>query len=276
MRCSVEGFNDCARRIAEARGLWSCSVDEQPVNIAFPVWMPDDRIEQQSALSACTVAAFWVDVEPTMMSLIAALHAKMWNRPMACGSASKNMVERLETEMGWRLSCVTECNFYGFDSFDDFVRFLSILAAHKAPFEPYLYNVFDAAKWLENLDKCESPIERRLLVHMYASEQSVSPVTTQRVVECPQGSYRLDIAVEYDDEPTWPKLAIETDGHEWHERSKEQAARDKARDRSLAAEGWTVLRYTGSEVWKEPGRCADEALETFWKLVENRRGGSGS
>jgi hypothetical protein len=60
---------------------------------------------------------------------------------------------------------------------------------------------------------------------------------------------------------TSPKAIVECDGHEFHERTKEQAARDKGRDRHLQSLGYYVLRFTGSELWKDPKRCAREADE---------------
>lgn len=56
-------------------------------------------------------------------------------------------------------------------------------------------------------------------------------------------------------------VAVECDGHEFHEKTKEQAARDKARDRELSAHGITVLRFTGSEIWKDAASCAREAID---------------
>lgn len=49
---------------------------------------------------------------------------------------------------------------------------------------------------------------------------------------------------------------IECDGHEFHERTKKQAEHDKKRDRFLQAEGFPVLRLTGSEIWRDPMKTA--------------------
>lgn len=76
---------------------------------------------------------------------------------------------------------------------------------------------------------------------------------------------RLDFAVVGDGK----RVAVEVDGHDWHERTKEQAERDKSRDRLLQAAGWQVFRFTGSEVWRAPDRCAQEVL----KLWENKTEG---
>lgn len=72
------------------------------------------------------------------------------------------------------------------------------------------------------------------------------------------GRYRLDFAI-MNSHFRW-KLAIECDGHDFHERTKEQAQRDKARDRDLVADGWTVLRFTGSEIHKNPSDCAEQII----------------
>ncbi len=44
------------------------------------------------------------------------------------------------------------------------------------------------------------------------------------------------------------RLCVYTDGHTYHERTEEQAQRDKRIDRKLQELGFQVLRYTGKEV----------------------------
>ena len=66
--------------------------------------------------------------------------------------------------------------------------------------------------------------------------------------------YKIDIAACYT--YTGKRVAIECDGHDFHEKSREQAAHDKARDRALVAAGWPVMRFTGSEIHKDPFACA--------------------
>jgi len=53
-------------------------------------------------------------------------------------------------------------------------------------------------------------------------------------------------------------LVVECDGHDYHERTKEQAAKDKSRDRHLVASGFTVMRFTGSELYSDPFARARE------------------
>lgn len=56
------------------------------------------------------------------------------------------------------------------------------------------------------------------------------------------------------------QLIIECDGHDFHDRTKEQASDDRERDRELKKVGFDVFRYTGSDVWKSPFACAREAI----------------
>lgn len=57
------------------------------------------------------------------------------------------------------------------------------------------------------------------------------------------------------------KLIVECDGHDFHERTKEQAAKDRARDRWAQSNGYEVFRFTGSELWRDPLGCADQVVQ---------------
>lgn len=82
------------------------------------------------------------------------------------------------------------------------------------------------------------------------------------------GSYRVDFVfakAKYFDRPSkW--VVIECDGHDFHEKTKEQAARDKARDRFLSAEAGKVLRFTGSEIFRDVGACWEDVTKVVIKL----------
>jgi hypothetical protein len=92
-------------------------------------------------------------------------------------------------------------------------------------------------------------------------------MVTQLPVAFSDRSMRLDFALYMHDrrgEPTW--LNVEVDGHDFHERTKEQARRDRSRDRCLTRAGWRVLRFTGSEIVRDVGRCwseVDSMIETI-------------
>lgn len=140
-------------------------------------------------------------------------------------------------------------------------------------------------------ERYESPIEHALAVAMYvmfrvrhrevvlmAAERGKTEVELRQLVSdlrtvsggltmgriFPQawiGDYRVDFLILHDRGIDGiGGVIIECDGHEFHERTKEQAARDKARDRNIQERGYKVLRFTGSEIWRDPFACADTAM----------------
>jgi very-short-patch-repair endonuclease len=77
------------------------------------------------------------------------------------------------------------------------------------------------------------------------------------------GKYRADfvvVGIPADGIAAIP-VVVECDGHDFHERTKEQAARDKKRDRFMTCEGYRVFRFSGSEIWKNPRACAEEVMD---------------
>lgn len=62
---------------------------------------------------------------------------------------------------------------------------------------------------------------------------------------------------------------IEVDGHEWHERTKDQAIHDKKRDRYLVSMNYNVMRFTGTEVFFSPQDCATESICNTVSIVNN-------
>jgi very-short-patch-repair endonuclease len=62
------------------------------------------------------------------------------------------------------------------------------------------------------------------------------------------------------------KLAVECDGHAFHEKTPEQAKRDKSRDRDLLNNGFPVMRFTGAEIFADPLKCADQVVRDFFEI----------
>ncbi len=65
----------------------------------------------------------------------------------------------------------------------------------------------------------------------------------------------------------WHSLIIECDGHDFHERTKEQAARDRSRDRDAQLLGYTVFRFTGSEIWRDAWACSERVVDWAMRHV---------
>lgn len=82
------------------------------------------------------------------------------------------------------------------------------------------------------------------------------------------GKYRVDFLLTYRPEITnqnTKSVVVELDGHEFHDKDKSQRAYEKARDRYLVSQGFSVLHYTGSEVVNNPIKVVSEAISlTGW------------
>ena len=101
------------------------------------------------------------------------------------------------------------------------------------------------------------------------------------------GNYRVDFLLEYtedipdmnrkvkasngmmipDIKEATAKLIVECDGHDFHEKTKQQAKKDKERDRILQSVGFNVFRFTGSEIYNDCFRCAEQCLDFLEKKV---------
>ena len=62
---------------------------------------------------------------------------------------------------------------------------------------------------------------------------------------------------------------IEIDGHEWHEKTKEQARADKEKERMYLKNGFIPVRFTGSEVYHNTKKCVDELFEIIVANADN-------
>ena len=139
---------------------------------------------------------------------------------------------------------------------------------------------FMSRLWGNVLVKLQSPIEELFFYGLvFASWEAGADVVVGE--ERGTGNIRLDIDNNYDNyrvvpqknfgrlhpdfwirgqfssppecsDPLGAEVVVECDGHGFHEKTKEQARRDKARDRDLHAMGCPVIRFTGSELVANP------------------------
>lgn len=124
--------------------------------------------------------------------------------------------------------------------------------------------------------KVKSPIEARMATWLVA-HCSVIPAelipehndwSHGLEAQVKVGAYCADLMLTSSKNSGRRKLVVECDGHEFHERTRAQAAHDKQRDRYFVAEGLRVMRFTGSEIFRDPLGCVDEIMAV---LEEVRR-----
>lgn len=172
----------------------------------------------------------------------------------------------------------------------------------EATIEAIVEEAAESLRWslAVTLDDIKSPIERKLLLALIACRSGanhliVPPQRTVRIwapgaekptissfgsnesdtynviqIDCQHavGRYTADFIVRWSlNGPGGPAVgcvAVEADGHDFHEKTKNQAAHDKKRDRFFAAQGLTLLRFTGSEIHRAPEKCAEEVFAVLW------------
>ena len=136
--------------------------------------------------------------------------------------------------------------------------------------------------------KCQSPIESTLLgamiivftrhhfslhlgsdlddhvgkvIYKSSHRNSVISIVPQKKLD----TYQVDFLITiYSPENDYKKsLIIECDGHDFHEKTKQQIAADKKRERHLQSLGYHIFRFSGSEITKDTMHCAEEILRKF-------------
>jgi very-short-patch-repair endonuclease len=138
---------------------------------------------------------------------------------------------------------------------------------------------------------CESPIEVALGAAILVADQLDHPNMRNGLIlsgvnevdffredlallipQFPFDGYRIDFALRLP-KYRFQYLLVECDGHDFHERTKEQAARYRAKDRYAQHMGMPILRFTGSEIHKDAGACAFQVLDFIAERHEDFKPG---
>lgn len=147
------------------------------------------------------------------------------------------------------------------------------------------YHYFNLTTVLSILEECQSPIEKKLGFRLMTKldvnyggyfgggiNENFSIIPQEEVYYDKNKKYVIDFSIHYQDEYGSFKIAIECDGHEFHERTKEQAAKDRSRDRKLIKMGYIVLRFTGSEINNDVKSCEREVYSIIYNQISKLRG----
>lgn len=89
--------------------------------------------------------------------------------------------------------------------------------------------------------RSESPIEKQF---WDVAKHRLPGLIPQYKIDC----YRVDFALPD------KHLVLELDGHDYH-KSKQQRTADAKRERDLQEMGWYVIRFTGTEIYRDVKRC---------------------
>lgn len=131
---------------------------------------------------------------------------------------------------------------------------------------------------IEDLSKTESPIEKMFLMEFNLIKlikpdklppESYFELIPQAQIVKGSHKYRVDFKIDVDlldrvgmpESPTETIIFIELDGHDFHEKTKQQATNDKIRERALSDKCDALLRYTGSEVYQNPYQIVSDVLK---------------
>ena len=147
--------------------------------------------------------------------------------------------------------------------------------------------------------RCQSPIEKLLLAALvagrnswgYAGPDGIDLIFHATDRDGPPGcpwdcvmisaqskiaGYKADFLIDISLKSGNKVLVIECDGHDFHEKTKAQAAHDKRRDRTMTYDGAQVLRFTGTEIWADPRACADEIYSMLEDVIYANKSPSGT
>lgn len=132
-----------------------------------------------------------------------------------------------------------------------------------------------------NYDECESPIEVifnfAFDIVAFVNEETISGLylLPQFKIETNNTKYRVDFLFSTN-ECESPcshfekelNLVIECDGHEFHEKTKEQVKKNNQRDMDLKMAGYDVLHFSGSQIYDNPFQCAKKVVQYIIKKTK--------
>lgn len=112
---------------------------------------------------------------------------------------------------------------------------------------------------IEKLNRANSYIEVNFLM-AYLRSKCEYEIEPQVDID----GYKADFVIESD------KIIVECDGYDYH-KTKEQMQSDYERERYFVKCGYTVVRFTGSEINRDPDKCVNELLEIVRERHEIRQ-----
>lgn len=128
--------------------------------------------------------------------------------------------------------------------------------------------------------RIQSPVEQFFLMeweYLGMSKRYEIKLVPQAIVRTKSGRFSVDFAITpLGSRRGHAAVAIEIDGHNFHEKNREQVRADKQRERAIVSSGVTVLRFSGSEVVRNSRRCVEEVKQYLESLEKKTKSDSDS
>lgn len=120
---------------------------------------------------------------------------------------------------------------------------------------------------MSDYSQCKSPIEKILLVAIdFVTLERIGEIPTladiepQYMIKDGDKIYFADFFLLFE-HIDWIKIVVECDGHEFHQKTKKQVEHDNEREMRLKLLGYDVLRFSGSQIYKNPMKCANDIVD---------------
>lgn len=121
-------------------------------------------------------------------------------------------------------------------------------------------------------EDCQSPIEKILYVacnivfRIRDNELDKSVIGTsifpQFSIETEKKNYCADFIIVLEKfVGKCVDVIVECDGHEFHQKTKAQVERDNQREYDIKKMGYDVLRFSGSQIYNNPFKCANDIFD---------------
>jgi very-short-patch-repair endonuclease len=125
-------------------------------------------------------------------------------------------------------------------------------------------------------ERIKSPIEIIFLIQFLIQTNDNLFIFYQEEIKTLHNKYYVDFLICYDQYVCNKlnknfKLIIECDGYEFHQKTKEQVEKDNEREYNLKIMGYQIIRFSGSEIYKDSKKCVEKVLDYIDKKNKGRK-----
>jgi very-short-patch-repair endonuclease len=122
----------------------------------------------------------------------------------------------------------------------------------------------------------QSPIEQIFItafeLYMQFLNKEYIFLFSQKEIFTNEKRYIVDFFFESDQYvnlfETNKKIIIECDGYNFHQKTKEQIKHDNEREYDLKMAGYEIIRFSGSQIYNEPFKCAEDTYNYIMHAIE--------